>query len=200
MLEGVKLCALQGINHLSDHDERTRELKAWTGRRTALNGQLSWFEATAAASAFLPHPLLAFAAESGRQTSEATKVSTAYFPWMALTITMLDSYTDLIEDRVSGSHSYVSYYDTRGIACERLCEIIQTLLQEMARLPRSHRHIVMAASMIAMYLSSGDCREPPQILRMTNRIAASGGSFTRLLVPAANVWGMIHGGQLKRSM
>ncbi len=188
VLAGVSQCALQGVNHLGDREQRIRGLKAWASQETRRHDELSWFEVAAASSAFLPHPLLALAAEPDYGLADAKRVNAAYFPWMALAITMLDSYADLDSDRVGGEHSYVDYYDTAGVACERLCEVVKRLLVEMDRLPSRDGHVVIAASMIAMYLSCSDGRGSPQRARMNKRIAASSGPLTQLLVPAARAW------------
>jgi cytochrome P450 len=188
ILTGVQRCALQAVNHLDDSDQRTQGLKAWASQTAQHQTELSWFEVAAASSAFLPHPLLALAAEPDYRRADVQRVSTAYFPWMALAITMLDSYADLDNDRTSGDHSYIDYYDTMGIACERLCEIVKRLVAEMDRLPNRDSHVLVATCMVAMYLSSIDGRWSPQCARMNKRIAASGGQLTQLLVPAARVW------------
>jgi cytochrome P450 len=192
---GVRQCALQDVNHLSNEQGRVHGLRNWAAQLGPSHEQLSWFETAAASSAFLPHPLLALAAEPNCTTSLTSQVSAAYFPWMALAITMLDSYTDLAHDENTGDHSYVSYYDTKGIAGERLCEIVQTLMVGMAQLPNRDRHVLMAASMVAMYLSAEAHRQSPQSARITRRIAASGGSLTQLLVPLAQLWRRASGGQ-----
>ncbi|MGN6372384.1 MAG: cytochrome P450 [Solirubrobacteraceae bacterium] len=194
ILAGVWQCALQGLNHLADREQRTKGLRAWASQSAFKSDELSWFEIAAASSAFLPHPLLAMAAEPKCKAADAKRVGNAYFPWMALAITMLDSYADLDCDRVNGDHSYVSYYDTRGIACERLCEIVSRLVAEMDRLPSRDTHVLMAASMVAMYLSSGFKAGSPQVKWMNKRIAASGGRLTQILVPVASTWRILGGG------
>ncbi len=193
ILAGVRQCALQGVNHLDDSEQRTRGLKAWASQNAQHHTDLSWFEVAAASSAFLPHPLLALAAEPEYKLADAERVSAAYFPWMALAITMLDSYADLDSDRAGDNHSYVDYYDTSSLACERLCEIVKRLVAEMDRLPNRDGHVLMATSMVAMYLSPIGSRRSPQRVRMNKRIAASGGSLMQLLVPAARAWRAIDG-------
>lgn len=188
ILAGVQQCALQGLNHIVDSEQRTKRLRAWGSRDALQYEELSWFEIAAASSAFLPHPLLALAAEPKYRVTHAKRVVAAYFPWMALAITMLDSYVDLDDDRANGDHSYVAYYDTRGIACERICEIVGRLVAEMDRLPGRDVHVLMAASMIAMYLSSSRISGSPHVKWMNKRIAASGGLLTQILVPIARTW------------
>jgi len=186
VLDGVRHCAIQGINHLPERHRRERELKVWARQQEAAHTHLKlrWFELTAAASAFLPHALLALAAEPVHDGAYMAQIGFAYFPWMALSIAMLDSYVDALEDLATGSHSYIAHYEDQQVMCERLREILASTLHEADRLPNGSRHVLLAASMMAMYLSNAD----QQSLELTKQIAAGGGSLTRLLIPAARLW------------
>jgi tetraprenyl-beta-curcumene synthase len=187
VVEGVRLCSIQNINHLSDSLERERELKSWAELQGPAPHQLRWFELTGAASAFLPHALLALAAEPTCDTANAAKTCAAYFPWMALSIAMLDSYADAPDDGANGSHSYIAHYGDQRTACARLSEILTSTVREMRRLPNGRRHVFMASSMMAMYLSTS-AANGSQAQATTKQLAIAGGSFTRLLVPAARLW------------
>jgi cytochrome P450 len=187
VLAGVRQCAVQAINHVPDRLEREQELRAWAERQRPAHHQLHWFEYAAATSAFLPHPLLALAAEPLHDTQYAQQAQAAYFPWMALAITMLDSYVDTAEDRAGGKHSYISHYTDQEHMCERLREILTLTLKAIATLPRGRRHVLMGASMTAMYLSTSAGGES-DVLALTNRIALGGGSLTRLLLPVVRLW------------
>jgi tetraprenyl-beta-curcumene synthase len=187
VLAGVQGCAIQAINHLPDRRQRESELKAWAERQRPAHQQLRWFEVTAAASAFLPHALLALATEPLSDTAYVRQTQEAYFPWMALAIAMLDSYVDAAQDTVNGSHSYIAHYPDQHTMCERLHEILTLTVRETARLPNGPRHVLIAASMIAMYLSARVDGEP-EVLAIKERITSGGGSVTRLLVPAAGLW------------
>lgn len=187
VLAGVRGCAIQAINHLPDREQRERELKAWAERQRQTHQQLRWFERTAAASAFLPHALLALATEPLNDATYATQIHDAYYPWMALAIAMLDSYVDAAQDAAKGSHSYITHYPDRHVMSERLREILTLTVRETARLPNGSRHLLIAAGMIAMYLSTRVGSEP-EALAINNQITAGGGSFTCLLLPAAGLW------------
>ncbi len=187
VLAGVRGCAIQAINHLPDRRQRERELKAWAEQQRPAHQQLRWFELTAAASAFLPHALLALATEPLSDTACAMQTQEAYFPWMALAIAMLDSYVDAAQDTANGSHSYIAYYPGRHTMCERLREILTLTVRATARLPNGPRHVLIAAGMIAMYLSTCVDSEP-EAIAINRQIAIGGGSFTRLLLPAAGLW------------
>jgi cytochrome P450 len=187
LLRGVRLCAIQGLNHVLDERQRTAELKAWSERAALTEHQLQWFEITAAASAFLPHVLLALAAEPSCPALELERAHDAYFPLMALCIAMLDSYADAVEDGINDAHSYIAHYGDMQAAVERLSEVISMTVNGMAKLANTHRHTLIASCMIAMYLSAGTCGTA-QTPAMARELASAGGSLTRLLVPGARLW------------
>jgi cytochrome P450 len=178
VLEGVRQCSLQGINHLPERRRRERELKTWAEQRNPRDHSLRWFEITAAASAFLPHPLLSLAAEPAQDMLQVAQVHTAYNPWMALSIAMLDSHVDAADDQRTGNHSYIAHYEDQQVMCERLREVLVRTLDGLRGLQKGRRHLLMAASMTAMYLSVG-AHGDPQALASTRQIAVGAGSFTR---------------------
>ncbi len=186
VLAGVRQCAIQGINHLPDCQQRERELKAWAEQQGHAQHQLQWFELTAAASAFLPHALLALASEP-LHARHAAQVREAYFPWTALAIAMLDSYVDTVDDQAKGSHSYVAHYGDRWVMAERLRVILAMTLREATKLPNGPRHVFIASGMMAMYLSTSAGADP-ETLALNKLIAVGGGSFTQLLIPPVRLW------------
>lgn len=194
MLEGVKRCAIQGLNHELDPQRRDLSLRAWAESEPADVHALEWFEVTAAASAFVPHVLLALAAEPACESHELAAVQGAYFPWVALAIAMLDSYVDQVEDATSGSHSYISHYASEALALERLTTIVKQVRSRARRLPNGRRHTVIASSMIAMYLSKSSANTP-QLRTRTRVLARAGGLLTVLLLPAAGAWRMTGAGR-----
>ena len=66
---------------------------------------------------------------------------------------MLDSYADRVEDAATGDHSYISHYPNTEVAIKRLAEIIDQTMHAACARRGGFRHAVIAASMIAMYLS-----------------------------------------------
>ncbi len=187
MLRDVERCAIQGLNHNPDPSRRDAALREWAACESRDHSALSWFELTAAASAFTPHVLLAMAAEPRCEPSEVAEVYAAYFPWIPLAIAMLDSYVDQADDAASESHSYIAHYSSEAVALDRLAEIVRRSVRETARLANGHRHVVVAAAMVAMYLSVPSANTPA--LRTQTRVLAhAGGSLTRLMVVLAHAW------------
>ena len=187
VLEGVTRCSIQSLNHDSAPERRDAALKDWVGKEFPGERAMRWFELTAAASAFLPHALLALAVEPSCEDRDVAQTHAAYFPWTSLAIAMLDSYADQLEDAANGNHSYIAHYGDDELAIRRLREIVDRTLREANGLRNGARHAVIAGCMVAMYLSRGRDGTPEMRAR-THMLAAAGGSLTRLLFPLLRMW------------
>jgi cytochrome P450 len=187
MLRGVERCAIQYLNHEPAPQRRDAALKAWAERSASDEHGLDWFELTAAAGAFVPHALLALAAEPSCGKQEMIAVDSIYFPWIALVITMLDSYVDQADDISDASHSYIAHYTCESIALERLAAIIERSIRLATSLPKRHRHALLIEGIVAWYLSSENVNTPAT-RKQTHMLAGAGGSLTRLLLPLVRVW------------
>ncbi|MDW5597123.1 DUF2600 family protein [Conexibacter stalactiti] len=183
------------LNHLVDAEQRDAALRAWAREEFPGEERLAWFELSGAASASLVvHALLAVAADPSARPADALAVRDAYWPWISLTTTMLDSYVDRAEDAATGNHSYVAHYPDERHAVERIeTSIVESAARAM-RLPNHHRHGVIVAGMIAMYLTKDSVRaHDPN--RSTQRLLAAGGTLPRLLQPLLRVWRLRYGQQ-----
>jgi tetraprenyl-beta-curcumene synthase len=185
---GTARCGIQSVNHDPDRESRDAALKEWAEREFPGEREASWFELSGAASASLtPHVLLALAAEPECEESDIAGACAAYFPWISLVTAMLDSYVDQHEDRALDAHSYIAHYPSPEIAAGRVYSLIRRSVQEVRCLRNGHRHAVIVASMVAMYLSKDSARTPA--MRATTRsLASAGGSLTRLLLPILRLW------------
>ncbi len=190
-------CAIQSINHNPDPMDRDIALRRWAeqeagaGRDEAQRG-MSWFELTAAASASLvPHVLLALAAEPC-SPADVVAAHAAYLPWASLATAMLDSYADRLEDDAAGDHSYIAHYGDGEEAVRRVAEIVSRATREAQGLRVGHRHSVILASMVAMYLSKDSARVSTGH-EGTADLVRSGGSLARLLLPVLRAWRIAYG-------
>jgi tetraprenyl-beta-curcumene synthase len=187
LLQNARRCAqAQGLNHRLTPAERGDGLRAWA--ESEFRGELhaSWWEMTAAASSSVGvHALLALAACSQRHDWD--QVNAAYVPWICAVSTLLDSYADQLRDAAEDSHSYLAYYTTPEVATERLAELIRRAALAACGLEHGERHAVIAASMIAMYLSNEAVRAPDKRAG-TARLTHAGGTLTRVLLPALRLW------------
>lgn len=192
-IAGAERCSVQGINHDPDCERRDRMLQDWAEGALRQGSPrpgwgVSWWELTAAASSTLGIlALLALAADPCSGERDAREVDGAYMPWICASSTMLDSYVDMIQDAEEASHSYVGHYPSTKAAGERICMLVRRSLYEARRLHHGARHALIAAGMVAMYLSADGARA--QARRSTTRkLVAAGGSLTRVLLPFLRMW------------
>jgi tetraprenyl-beta-curcumene synthase len=175
------------LNHEADAAARDASLRAWATREFPDAGT-SWWELSGAASAGLTiFALLALAADGHTPERLLARTRGVYFPWATAAATMLDSYVDRAEDEASGDHSYVSHYATPERVIERVGELVEHSLLGSRELPNGERHTLIVACMVAMYLTK-DAARTPAMRQHTDRIAASGGSLTRSLIPVLRLW------------
>jgi tetraprenyl-beta-curcumene synthase len=175
------------LNHL-DPGAREAALRRWAAVRFPEDDDLAWFERSAAASASLvQHALVAAASRATTTEGDATVLRDVYWPWPSLTATMLDSLVDHEEDLASGSHSYVQRYGDLASAVDRIEEAIHRSAQAALSAPDGHRHAVIVACMIAMYLSRDSAWRPP-LRAATTRLLNAGGALTRALAPVLRAW------------
>jgi tetraprenyl-beta-curcumene synthase len=176
------------LNHEPDPRARDALLKAWARREFAGVTDVSWWELSGAASAGLTiFALLALAADDNTPAQLLSRTRAVYSPWTTAAATMLDSYVDRVEDEANGDHSYVAHYPTQERAVERIGQLIQRAICSTRQLPNAEGHTLIAACMVAMYLTK-DAARAPATKHLTVRIARSGGSLTRGLMPILRLW------------
>lgn len=188
VLEEARRAQVLAINHDLDPTRRDAALRAWVDQEFPDgHRETAWFEMTGAASASLTvHVLLSLADGVNCDPADLAQAQRAYFPWISAATTMLDSYVDQLEDVEHGDHSYVAHYDD-GCALRRICDLLERSLREARRLDKAEYHILIVASMVAMYLSKDSARS--LALRAdTESIARAGGSLTRFLLPILRLW------------
>ena len=176
------------LNHHPDPAGREAALKRWAAREFPGGREASWWELAGAASAPLGiHALLALAAEPRCSEADIGHAYAAYCPWVSAATTMLDSYVDQVEDMDEGNHSYVAHYSDPERALRCIRALVARSVEEARSLPNGHKHAVIAAAMIAMYLSK-DTARTPQLRAGTRTLIRAGGSLTRLLLPILRAW------------
>lgn len=195
LLEEAHRAQVLAINHDLDPDERNRGLRRWAREQQLDPCGLAWFELSGAASASLTvHALFALATEPALTRADLIRAHRAYFPWISAATTMLDSYVDQAEDAANSNHSYVAHYTTPQGAARRTAELTRRSLREARALPHAEHHVLIVASMAAMYLSKDSARTPA--MRQTTReLTWAGGPLTRLLRPILRLWRIIYSQQ-----
>jgi tetraprenyl-beta-curcumene synthase len=180
------------LNHIRDPLQRDAALRTWAGATFEADHGLQWYEVTAAASGWVTtHALLALAAEPGVSDRDVLTTHAAYFPHVALTLTLLDSWADQAQDARTGDHNYLSHYPTTRGAVLRLCASIDHSARDVLALPHGERHAVLLACMIALYMSKDSARQTA-VRRYTRRIVRAGGALTRMLLPVLRLWRILN--------
>lgn len=189
VLREARRAQVLALNHEPDPARRDAALKRWAATEFPCGIQEAhWFELSGACSAGLTiFALLALAAEPGCSRERVEQSYASYLPWTSTAATMLDSYVDQFEDGESGDHVYVSHYPSRTAAVARMTWLIRRCLTSAAGLEDGEKHVVIAASMIALYLSKDSARIPA-MRDDTKSLIASGGSLSRVLVPVLRLW------------
>jgi tetraprenyl-beta-curcumene synthase len=181
------------INHDLDPTARDAALKRWAINEFPAGHEASWFELSGAASAGLTiFALLLIAVEPTCDDASIAKARDAYFPWISVTATMLDSYVDRSEDIENNDHSYVAHYPNPELGVRRMRELIERSLREARSLSRGEYHTLIVACMVAMYLSKDSARTEA-MNETTAGLVSAGGSLTRLLRPILRLWRIAYG-------
>jgi tetraprenyl-beta-curcumene synthase len=181
------------LNHQPNRDKQDASLRTWARREFPEPSDVSWWELSAACSApFVIYALLALAADAHITPHRLDCVRDAYFPWVAAAATMLDSYADYVEDQASGEHSYVEHYGRWEHAPECVGQLVSRSMSSTERLPDRETHRLIIACMTAMYLTK-DAARTPAMRASTSRVARSGGSLTRSLMPVLRIWRSAYG-------
>lgn len=192
VLRDARRAEVLAINHETDADQRGVALRQWADREFPSYREASWYELTGAASAGLAaFALLALACEPHCSEDEIEKTHAAYFPWASAVACMLDSYADSADDVANGDHSYIAHYPTFEIAVAQTCRLVRRCLSELCTLRNGETHVVIASSMVALYLSKDSTREP-DVREASSRIADAGGSLTRFLLPILRLWRVVY--------
>jgi tetraprenyl-beta-curcumene synthase len=188
VVQEARRAQVLAINHDLDPALRDTGLKAWAQSEFPNEPEVSWFELSGAASASLTiHALLALAAEPTSTDTDIAQTQHAYFPWLSAATTMLDSYVDQTEDAANGDHSYIAHYPTPEIATRRIRQLIGRSFLETSALDNGERHTLIAACMVAMYLSKDSARTQT-MHKTTKSFTRTGGSLTRTLLPILRLW------------
>jgi tetraprenyl-beta-curcumene synthase len=175
-------------NHAIDPVRRDHALRTWAATEFPAERNLRWYELTAAASGWITaHALLAVGAEPGATRHDVDTTYSAYFPWYALSLTMLDGYVDQADDLTTGNHSYFHHYRDSDDGINRLCNSLERSADSVLGLRHGERHAVLLGCMIALYLSKDSARTDA-MRPSTRQIARAGGTLPRMLLPVLRLW------------
>lgn len=178
------------LNHDPCPTRRDEKLRTWAAENADIMPAARWFERTGAATGSLNiHALIALSADPFATAHDARRTLAVYRP-LSLLATMLDSYADQISDREGGAHSYIDHYGSRGRFVEETDRWLREATGATLDLRQGCRHAVIAASMVALYLSSESARAEQQF---TVALLSAAGRLTRVLLPILRIWRVANG-------
>ena len=190
--EEAKRIGVQAINHAVEPAQIPLALQAWVSSEYPGTHEVAWFELAAAAGANLAiYALFALAAEEGCDPDRVEDTYRAYFPWTGALATMLDGFVDQFDDVRDGQHCYVAYYQPPDDATKQISRLVRRSLSETHSLEDSERHTLVAASMVAMYLSRDSARTS-SLSTASRQLAQAGGSLTCALLPVLRLWRIVN--------
>ena len=191
VLRDARRAQVLALNHEPDPVRREAALKRWAREEFPNGHEASWYELTGASSAGLAaFALMALACEPACSNAEISRTHKAYFPWASAVACMMDSYADQADDLENGDHSYIAHYPTRELAIYGTGSLIRRCLHELQNLDNAEAHVLIACSMVALYLSSDRTRT--DMPSESRRIARASGSLTRVLLPILRIWRAAH--------
>jgi tetraprenyl-beta-curcumene synthase len=180
------------IEHDRDVPRRSATMQAHVAQHFRGVTGITWWELVGGASALLTAMVvLALAADEATTPDDLLQAADAYV-WVASASALLDSYVDRPDDVSSGAHNWFDYYPSDGHATQRAAELLQGAVSRIAALRNAERHVVIVASMAALWLSS-DTARCTERRAATAAMARSGGGTTRMLIPILRAWRMAYG-------
>lgn len=188
LIREARRAQVLALNHLTDPAARDAALRRWAADEYPDEQRLEWYELSGAASASLVvHALLAVAADPDGTDTYVSHVYDAYWPWMSLATTMLDSYADMAEDLAAGNHRYLAHYPDSATAIRRIQQAISVSAERAMTLHDGYSHRVILGCMIALYLSKESTRSV-DLKSTTSDLIGRAGTLARLLVPILYLW------------
>jgi tetraprenyl-beta-curcumene synthase len=180
------------LSHDPEPSRRDAALKRFAADEFGSVADASWFELAGSATSLLAViALLALAADETTTDHDFDSALDLYRPWVGTLSLMLDSYIDQAEDAETGSWSAVAYYPDQQAAACRIAAVMDRALRDAAQLRHGQRHILIIATMIAMYLTS-DGATSGAAASSTRRLRRAGGPLTQVLIPVLRCWRIVY--------
>ncbi|MDW5593469.1 DUF2600 family protein [Conexibacter stalactiti] len=185
----ISRSAVLDLNHIIVPTHRDGALRAWAELEFPdAQWGLRWYELTAAASGWITtHALFALAAELHVTAADVAATYDAYWPWYAVSLTMIDSFVDQAADLAAGDHSYFGHYESAADGVMRLALHLERAAAAVRRLPGGERHAVLLGCMIALYLSKDSARTG-ELTAAVKQLRRSSGTLAHVLLPVLRTW------------
>jgi tetraprenyl-beta-curcumene synthase len=171
---------LQTYKHLAP-SIREEKMTAWLQQDHNSHPQISQWEFAAATGSTLGIFILCAAASDETLTTHtASKISSAYFPWISGLHILLDYFIDAAEDQKSGDLNFVAYYTDSSQVVSRLTLFIKQAFLQASTLPHPAFHKLVVQGLLAMYLSDPKANTIKE-RSIRNSLLKTSGGFTESL-------------------
>ena len=180
------------LGHDPDPRRRDAALREFAADECVSVPDATWFEVAGGATSLLGViVLVALAADETNTDHDLRAALDVYCPWVGTLSLLLDSYVDRVQDTEAGSWSAIAYYPDLQIAQQRIAVVMDRALREAAQLRHGQRHVLIIATMIAMYLTSDGATSAPNAAG-TRQLRRAGGTLTVALVPVLRCWRLLY--------
>lgn len=171
---------LQTYKHL-DLTIREEKMFHWMNQHISAYPYITNWEFAAATGSTLGMFMLCAAASDKELTPlDASKIFTAYFPWISGLHIQLDYFIDAAEDKANGDLNFVAYYQNEEEIHSRLTCFTQQAFQEAATLPEPRFHKTVIQGLLAMYLSDPKTNAPKE-QSIKKSLLKTAGSYTTFM-------------------
>jgi tetraprenyl-beta-curcumene synthase len=179
------------LEHDLDPQRRIASLRTFAHEEFGPVQDTAWWELTAGTGSLMTVlAVLALAADEGVSDQELHRAVDAY-TWVGSVSALLDNYVDQVDDARTGAHNYLNYYASPETGVERLGMLVVRASRAVAALRNGERHLVIVASMTALFLTSTGAQS--STLRGCSKdLTAAAGSLTRLLIPVLTAWRWVY--------
>jgi tetraprenyl-beta-curcumene synthase len=181
------------LSHDPEPARRDAALERFAAEEFGPVAGASWFELAGAATSLLAVIVqLALAADETTTDADLNAALDLYRPWVGALSVMLDSYLDQAQDAETGDWSAIAYYPDQQTANRRIAALMERALRDAAQLRHGQRHVLILATMIAMYLT-GDGATSGSVAARTRDLRRAGGPLTTTLIPVLRCWRVVYG-------
>ncbi len=135
--------------------------ESWARSRPQAPGTINWWESAGAAGSSLSvHALIAAAGVRSLDPHTVERLEAAYGGPIGALHSLLDSLIDESEDARIAQASLISFYPSRPAAAEAMGHLAARSMLAARSLPHARAHAVLLASMMSLYTSDPQAREP----------------------------------------
>lgn len=179
------------IEHEPDPGRRLKRMREFAATEYGTVTDTTCCESVAGSSSLLTTIAVLAVASDENATHRELRATVDAYRSAAIVSALLDNYVDQLDDAASGAHNYLDYYPSSAVAVQRLATLIDRMLRQLGTLENAERHLVIACSMTAMFLSSDSARSVV-LAQDTKRLSESSGTLTRALIPVLRAWRVVN--------